>query len=159
MVATGETIGEDVRALLTIIRHREMIADRLEDLAHELRQSGRQHDRSKLARAVFPGFVDIDAGWRPDSNLAKEAVAAHYAAEDHHPAHHARVDDMGWLAIIEMVIDWWAASRAYAHNPGSYGFKEGIHRELKRFGFSDGQTWLIWQVAGWLEGVDIAKED
>ena len=140
----------DVAALLTIIQHREIVADKLSDIAHMLRQRGRAHDRTKLDAELYPGFVAINAG-EPRSEMSTSAVLGHYLLSPHHPECHVSPTDMGWLDVIEMVVDWYAAAEAYRHNPDAYGFREGVDRHLVRWEFSPAQEWLIREVAEWLE--------
>ena len=129
-------MNDSMKALLTITRHRETVASQLERLADELRQRGRDHDRSKLQLDEFEGYERINAAGRehpygsPELKKAiraEECVKLHYARNSHHPEHHYEsTEEMSFMDIIEMVIDWYSASVSYGQTPLS----ESLHSLL-----------------------------
>ncbi len=154
------TFDPEMESLLTIMRHRETVADGLERLAEELRRRARVHDRSKLLPDEFSGFVLIGAAsqvaaygtdeYRNSMRAAQEktdCVRLHYQRNSHHPEFHFDERRMPWLDVIEMVIDWDAAARTY----GQGTVKDSLSIQRRRFQFSDSQWWLIESVANWLE--------
>ena len=61
------------------------------------------------------------------------ALAHHYANNRHHPEHHKNgVDDMTLIDVLEMLIDWKAASER--HNDGN--ILKSIEKNADRFGLS-----------------------
>lgn len=77
------------------------------------------HDLSKLGRAELMPYARHFAkarGRGPDPAFAA-AWRHHYEHNDHHPEHFRREDGsfaaMPDEAVVEMVVDWLAASRAY----------------------------------------------
>ncbi len=145
----------EMKALLTIMRHREAVAEKLEELADELRRRARVHDRSKLENNEFPEYAELSQCPRhsPEFKELREkaekygCVRRHRDRESHHPEHHER-HGMGWLDIIEMVIDWRAAAVTY--NTPSLPLDIKHNAEEHRSFFNDAQWWLVEQVAGWL---------
>lgn len=153
-------MNEYIATFLTITRHRENLADLLEELANELRHRARRHDRSKLTLELFEGFAEINRVARelpfgsPEytaslkkANREGGCVARHFATESHHPEYH-QPGQMGFLDIIEMVLDWQAASLTYGQN----SFEDSLPIQRERFAdtFTSEQWWLIEQVASWL---------
>lgn len=55
---------------------------------------------------------------------------------------------MGWLDIVEMVCDWWAATQTYGTTP----WEDVLRRQKERWNWTGSQWWLIRQVADWLDG-------
>ena len=127
-------------------------------MASELRRRAQVHDRSKLSEEEFDGFVKISQVAREHAfgtpkymaSLQNGAVQRHYANNSHHPEHHERPEYMGWLDIIEMVIDWRVSSRSY----GDGDFKRVLEVQKTRHLFNDEQWWRIKQVDGWLQDVE-----
>jgi len=122
----------------------------------------RFHDQSKLGVDEFSGFVEIHHVARenpigsPDYEAAMRTapcIAHHFAENSHHPEHHGKTERMGWLDIIEMVLDWKAASDVY----GNTTLRDGLEYQFSRHGFTGEQRWLILQVVEWVEGGHVAE--
>ena len=151
---------DQMNTLLTIMRHRENLADSLEELADELRRRARVHDRDKLELDKFHGFVKVNAAARshaygsPEYKAglaqAKPTIDSHFAVSSHHPEYHKRAKDMGFLDIIEMVFDWDAAAKTY----GTNSLRDSLPVSFERHDFSVMQIWLINQVVEWIERND-----
>ena len=75
----------------------------------------------------------------------------HSSRNDHHPEYYDDVNDMGYLAIIEMVADWHGAMRAYGNKQD---WMESVFYNIGRFDFNEHQIWLIKQVADTLDKKD-----
>ena len=102
------------------------------------------HDKSKLESPeveVFEEFTPKLAGCTYGSDEYKGFLAAmkpaldhHYAHNSHHPEHTSEgIRGMSLLDLIEMAMDWWAATER--HNDGNV-FKS-VEINQKRFGYSD----------------------
>ena len=153
------------KLLLTVLRHVGFVQDGLEDLAGEFRRRARVHDRSKLQADEWDGFVQINRAARefpPNSPEYRDSlksqtgpdgcITKHYSRNSHHPEYHDSVEQMGFLDIVEMVIDWNAAAKTY----GTMTLRESLPHHRDRFGFTDAQWWLIEQVVEWLEQSGLA---
>ena len=152
---------DETKALVTIMRHREIVAGALVLLADQLRERGRVHDRSKLVEDELAGYVRINAVAREHPYGSPEykesmrsemgpdgCITKHFARNSHHPEYHDEALHMGWLDIIEMVIDWYAASQTYGTNT----FADSVKVQRNRFAFTEEQWWLIDEVVEWLDG-------
>ena len=138
---------KEMNTLLTIIQHRENLADSLEKLADDLRARGRVHDRNKLTTVQFRGFMDINSG---QSTIAGDvAFDEHSSQSSHHPEFYGYVHDMPFLDIIEMVFDWKAAGDTYKNSDAS--LRQWAESSCYSKGFTLEQQWLIMQVVGWVE--------
>lgn len=151
---------DGIRALATIIRHRDMVRLNVKKLTDELSTRALAHDLSKLMVDEIDGFVKINKAARENAygspeyeasfRAAKEpggCIALHFSRNSHHPEFHGHERDMGFLDLIEMVLDWKAASDTYGQNTLRGGL--AVHR--RRFEFEPEQWWLIEQVVDWIE--------
>lgn len=150
-------LSEETKTVVTLLRHRDAVRVRLQRLIGELEKRSAAHDTSKLRFDELEGFVDIQRVAREHGIGTPEYEAVlreggcldlHFARNSHHPEHHDQIEAMGWLDIIEMVIDWGAAAETYGTNTleSSLAYQHGRH------GFSDHQWWLIKQIVDWLSG-------
>lgn len=146
---------DEIKALLTIVRHRETVADFLYFFADYFRKRAREHDRSKLQFEEFEGFAQINKVARnhaygtPEYDKSMEeakepggCIHIHFGRNAHHPEFHNREASMGLLDIMEMVMDWKAASMTYGTNT----LAESLPKQLERFNFSDWQVEVIKQM-------------
>ena len=80
------------------------------------------HDASKLKEPELSGYAALEARLdavqygTPEYAAAleegKEPIAAHYAANSHHPQHYENgIAGMSLLDILEMFCDWYAAGQ------------------------------------------------
>lgn len=151
---------DTANVVATVLRHMQAVREGLYKIESELHHRGIVHDSSKLdVEGELPGFARINkiARQHPYGNKEyKEALASeqetiddHYEVNSHHPEHHWELlkGDMGWLDIIEMVVDWYAATKCY----GNTAWPVVMKRQKERFDFTDHQWWLIVQVATFLE--------
>ena len=155
-MSDGLGLSDEMKALLTIQRHRESVASMLMMMGMELQNRARHHDLSKLQLDEFGGFVRISAAARiypygsPELKAVigvEKCVELHQRRNPHHPEHHADVTAMGFLDIIEMVVDWWAASKVYGKTP----LEESLEDLQERYSFTDEQWWLVQQVVAWID--------
>lgn len=153
-------VGDAVRALATIARHRDLVRANVQRLTQELERRAIVHDASKLSVDEVEGFVRINAAARAHPYGSPEYVASmdsekgpggcitlHYARNSHHPEHHDCAAKMGFLDIIEMVLDWKAASDGY----GKMTLRGSLPVHRGRFMFTTAQWWLIEQVVDFIE--------
>ena len=72
------------------------------------------HDLSKLTRAELMPYARHFATRPTERDPQFEAAwRHHYEHNDHHPEHFGGTGLMPEQAVVEMVVDWMAASRAY----------------------------------------------
>jgi len=81
----------------------------------------------KEAKYGSPEYVEIRR------NMQKEGLDHHYRVNRHHPEHFDNgVDDMTLVDLVEMFVDWKAASMR-----SDTGFIEGLAGNKKRYKLSD----------------------
>ena len=79
------------------------------------------HDLSKLEEPEKSGYDRLTTqlkeivygsdAYRTALEEAREIIAHHYAANDHHPEHYPNgISGMSLLSLLEMIADWKAAS-------------------------------------------------
>lgn len=155
-----DELDPGVAIVATYLRHVTLLAHAMAHVTGDLEARARIHDLSKLTGAELPGFARLSAavrGLKYGTQEYRDAMAEHKAVGDahangnsHHPEYHLQTcadrspTTMGWLDIVEMVCDWWAASRTYG--PGG-DFRRSVHVGLDRWDWSTHQQWLINQVA------------
>lgn len=102
------------------------VFDLLEFCAGEIMQRGKIHDASKLENPEKEFFDEMTPKLKVSTYGSDEyktmlagmkpALDHHYAANSHHPEHHhAGVDGMTLLDILEMLCDWKAAGERHAN--------------------------------------------
>ena len=148
-------MNEIVSTQNRIQAHRETVCTFMGVLADQIRHRGDMHDRSKLQPDEFESQVRINiAGLEHEYGspeltevirMEEAGLSLHYLRNSHHPEHHASPRDMGFLDIIEMVIDWHSAALTY----GRQDFRKSLPSMREKYDFSDHQWWLIEQVVSW----------
>lgn len=145
-------LTEETKTLLTILRHQTLVRKYLLQLARSLEARALVHDLSKLQLDEFAGFVEIQQiarQHRIDSpeyraSINNDVVRLHLSRNSHHPEYHAAgLCDMGLLDLIEMVIDWKAASETY----GKSSLTESLPIQRERFKMTDEQYYFIQLIA------------
>lgn len=152
--------ADELLALATIIRHRDTVRMNIQRLTQELDRRALTHDLSKLSKDEIGGFARINRAARehpygsPEyrESMRREkgpdgCITLHFSRNSHHPEFHADPQSMGFLDIVEMVLDWKAAADTYGQNT----LREGLAVQRDRFAFSAPQWWLIEQVVEWIE--------
>jgi len=147
-----------VQLLRTVVAHRDYLRLGLQKITHELERRALAHDLSKLSPDEFAGFSRINRAarehpygseeYRASLQQEKPTVDLHYSRNDHHPETGTSCVnvDMGFLQIIEMVCDWYAAWKTY----GSQGtWLDNLKIQQCRYEtvFTDAQWWLIREVS------------
>jgi len=160
--------GEELKALSTIIAHRDHVRLNMGKLSNEIERRALAHDLSKLSAEEMAGFVRINRAAREHpygseeyrESLASEnrkdgCIAIHYERNSHHPEHYDSPKEMGFLDLIEMVMDWKAASDTY----GKMTLRGSLPHHRERFDFTPEQWWLIESVVDWIEPTGAITED
>lgn len=125
------------------LAHIQRVRELLFDVRENLFRRGIVHDASKLREPEKAAF-DRASSLRhltygsPEYAQSKaalgDALAHHYAINSHHPEHHPNgVADMSLLDLLEMLVDWRAATERHAD--GDLGRSLAINRT--RFGIND----------------------
>lgn len=153
-------MNDETKTIATITRHITLLRANMHTVTSALERRAILHDESKFRLDELGGFVRINAAARehpygsPEykASLASEnspggCIHTHYERNSHHPEHHANIEDMGLLDLIEMVCDWKAAADGYGNTP----FWEGVNRQLHQRGFLEWQRNVIEEVAAIIE--------
>lgn len=136
------TVGYDSTA--ETLKHIKRVSQLLSDAAVELLYRGSVHDESKLhdpEKTMFdkmtPLLKDLVYGspeYKESLAELKVALDHHYANNTHHPEHYENgIDDMNLFDVIEMFMDWKAATE---RNKDGNIYKS-IHHNKNRFKMSD----------------------
>lgn len=124
-------------------RHINRVQQLMSSVVKELIDRAVNHDQSKLESPEVEYFAEYTdklaetTFGSPEYEELKEklkpALDHHYANNTHHPEHwKSGVDDMTLLDLIEMLVDWKAASER--HNNGN--INKSIELNGKRFEMS-----------------------
>lgn len=134
----------------------------------DLQCRAQQHDNSKLLEpeksafdALVPKLKDFKYGsdeYRACLREMKPALEHHYQANRHHPEHHAHgVDDMTLMDVLEMLVDWKAASERM-QDGGS--ILASIKHNTVRFGLAPQLAHILIRTAialGWADSTEAEK--
>lgn len=135
----GRTLEEQAGNFVTM-RHIELVRNFLNHFAVLLLKRGQKHDQSKLVEPEVEMFTRLNARLKKltfgspeyEESLEELGVAKvhHYANGRHHPEHFKNgIDDMNVIDILEMFVDWKAASmRQHDGN-----LRQSIEKAAKRF--------------------------
>lgn len=145
---------EEKAANADTFRHIERVRNLLNMCASMLLMRGELHDQSKLESPEVEAFTEFtpklatseygSEEYKGYLAAMKPALDHHYAKNPHHPEHHADgVNDMNLLDILEMFVDWKAASER--HETGN--IHDSININQKRFGLSDQLTQILHNTA------------
>jgi len=126
------------------MEHIEHVRDMLDEVILDLRYRSANHDASKLNEPEKPIFDEMtprlaSSTYGSDEYKAmlvnmKPALDNHYAVNRHHPEHYENgIDGMTLIDLIEMLVDWKAAT--LRHKDGSIYNSLRINSE--RFGISE----------------------
>jgi len=126
-----------------IFKHIRLVRDLISEFCDELSDRGYKHDDSKLS-GIEKRFFDIytpklaactygSDEYKQYLKELKPALDLHYANNRHHPEHFKDgVNDMNLVDIVEMFIDWFAATEK--HKDGN--IYKSISINEKRFKLS-----------------------
>jgi hypothetical protein len=152
------------------------VRDYLAEVRQNLFRRALAHDLSKLDTPeveVFdeftPKLAEIAYG-TPEYEACRQAMGValehHYAHNAHHPEHHAGgIYSMTLLDLIEMLVDWKAASERHKKRPPTPAapgrpdapkYDSNIHRSIdlnrERFGYDDNLASILHATAAELFG-------
>ena len=125
-------------------KHIMRVRELMEEVRLQLLHRGQDHDKSKLQepeKALFdketPLLKTLKYGskeYQDSLDRLKPALNHHYATYRHHPEHFPDgVNDMNLIDLMEMFVDWMAASERT--NEGNK--LSSVRIGAKRFGLSD----------------------
>lgn len=125
------------------MRHIERVRNLLNLMAVALLKRGELHDQSKLVPPEVEAFTEhthtlaTTTYGSVEYDAAKKAMAPalehHYANNRHHPEHFKDgVEEMNLIDLVEMFVDWKAASER--HNDGN--IRKSIEKNASRFHMS-----------------------
>lgn len=114
------TAADIERTRQDTLDHIAKVQTRMAEAIAELKARSNRHDLSKLQEPELSGYAALqlrlaDAVYGTEDYQARLAecrptIEHHYAANDHHPEHHAAgIAGMSLLSLIEMLCDWKAA--------------------------------------------------
>lgn len=126
------------------LQHIRRVQSLLREVVDNLLRRAIAHDTSKLAEPEASTFAEYTAKLKGctygseeyKSFLAgmKPALDHHYRNNRHHPEHWPNgIKDMSLLDIIEMFVDWKAATERHADG----NLDKSIEINQKRFGYGD----------------------
>jgi len=126
------------------LAHIRRVQGLLHRVVERLLSRSRRHDDTKLEEPEFTAFAKVSAqldeveyGSDRYEELLEElndALDHHYAHHRHHPEHWENgLQDMSLVDLVEMLVDWKAASER--HEDGD--IHESIRKNQERFGYSD----------------------
>lgn len=143
------------------IRHIETVRNFLNVVIRDLMERGELHDQSKLQNPeaeIFDVYTsklrDCEYGSEEYKTFLAEmkpALDHHYAKNRHHPEHFNSIDEMNLIDLVEMLMDWYAAS--LRHNSGN--IRKSIELNKKRFNMSDDLYKILLNTVDYLDGKNV----
>lgn len=126
------------------LKHIKRVNELLLDISTEFLRRAKVHDNSKLEKFEKEAFDRLTPALKGttygseeyNKNLVElgEALEHHYDNNSHHPEHYAAgIDGMDLFDLLEMIVDWKAATERHADGDI---LKSLIHNK-KRFDISD----------------------
>jgi hypothetical protein len=137
------------------LRHIRRVQSLLREVVDNLLRRAVAHDASKLCEPEASVFAEYTAKLKGSTYGSEEyksflagmkpALDHHYANNRHHPEHWAGgIKDMSLLDLIEMFVDWKAATERHAN--GDLG--KSIEINKNRFGYGDELEAIFKRTAG-----------
>jgi hypothetical protein len=144
------------------MRHIETVRNYLGACIRELLTRQEQHDQSKLAPPEVEAYEAIthqlrgltygSDAYRAVLKAQQPAIAHHYQHNRHHPEFHQRgYRDMTLIDLLEMLVDWRAAS--LRREDGAIQHSLVINQT--RFGYSDDLAQIFRNTMTWLDTQDV----
>lgn len=141
------------------LQHIQVVRDGIGRAIRELVHRSEVHDLTKMGpneKPVFDEFTPKLKGSTYGSEEYKgylkemgKALEHHYASHRHHPEHfgEAGIRGMNLIDLLEMVIDWNAATKR--HDDGDIYRSIGLNQD--RFGYSDELRQILKNTADWIK--------
>jgi len=140
------------------LRHIETVRNFINVVIRDLMDRAEHHDQSKLNEPEVNIFDEYTAKLRTCEYGSEEykkfleemkpALDHHYAKNRHHPEHYNAISEMNLIDIVEMLMDWYAAS--LRHNTGN--IRKSIEINKKRFNMSDELYQILLNTVDYLDG-------
>lgn len=141
------------------VEHIRKVRTLLLRVGEEILRRADEHDRTKLEepeKPIYdeytPKLEDTEYGTEEyDQYLDEmgEALQHHYEQYRHHPEHFEEgVVDMHLLDLLEMVVDWRAATERHDDENGMH---HSIEENQERFGYGDELKRILVNTAEWIE--------
>ncbi len=119
------------------------------------------HDQSKLVPPEVSTFVEFTPKLKGSTYgsdeykgflaAMKPALDHHYSCNRHHPEHYENgILDMNLIDLLEMVLDWKAATMR--HEDGD--IRKSVELNSDRFNYSDELKQIFHNTVDWLESAD-----
>lgn len=104
--------------------HRERVGHLIREFVNQMMKRAIEHDRSKFEEPEFSEFAQyvpelekLEYGSEEYKNnlqkLKSPALDNHYSNNDHHIEHHGEIEEMDLLQVLEMFLDWCAATERH----------------------------------------------
>lgn len=121
---------QEQKTLEVINAHRQRVFSLMSRLSQEVMQRGNKHDETKLGPEELPHYVaTIDEfekhpygsdGYHKAKESLGPSVVHHYKHNRHHPEHfHNGIEGMNLVDLLEMLVDWKAATQNHPEQPGN----------------------------------------
>lgn len=148
------------------LKHIDRVRELLKRAEDNLFRRGTDHDKSKLGspeRGIFdvvtPRLKGLTYGSDEYKAQLKEmgvALEHHYAHNRHHPEFHKNgVDGMSLLDLLEMLVDWRAATERHADG----SMNKSLFLNKTRFLIGDQLSNVLWNTADELDLLDAPKKE
>lgn len=145
--------------------HIDLVMRLLANAQIELMRRQFTHDRSKLVPPEVSTFTEYTPKLATSTygsdeyqqflQEMKPALNHHYQHNRHHPEHFKNgIEDMTLFDLLEMLIDWYAATKR--HHDGNIYRSLEINKE--RFGISDQLFNILSNTVNWIEKDEFATK-
>lgn len=152
---------KEIDCYIKTLEHKEQVASLMERIAQVIRKRGVNHDNSKLENPEFELFAQHtpqlakttygSAEYQTCLDDLKPALDAHYSNNDSHPEFFLNgIKDMHLLQIIEMFVDWYAASKRQDNG----NIRLSIEHNRERFGYSKELEQIFINTISLLENIE-----
>lgn len=124
--------------------HISRVRELLGQVAKNIIGRADEHDRSKLSEPELSIFNEFTPKLRDSTYGSEEykgflaamgeGLQHHYAVNSHHPEHYSTgIAEMSLLDLVEMLVDWKAATERHADGD----LLRSVEQNQERFGYSD----------------------
>jgi len=160
-----KTETSEVNSKFMTMRHIETVRNGLTEVVKELLDRAIDHDQTKLEEPevgyydqATPKLRGITYGSPEYKAIMKEikpAIDHHQGNNRHHPEYFKNgVKEMNLVDLIEMIVDWKAASMRH----GDGDIMKSIKMNKERFGYSDELEQIFLNTVKWLETTEFKNK-
>ena len=136
-----------VQGMMEAMKHIHRVRELLFQMIRELDDRARHHDLSKLEspeKEIFgeytPELSKVEYGspeYKALLEKVKPAIEHHYANNRHHTEFHKHgINDMTLIDLVEMLVDWKAATERLKNG----NIRKSIEINAERYGISEQLT-------------------